>query len=282
MQFILPTNKVPLTIVIGVQTQREQEMKIEAHDGGKPNTFYVNRKGLVNGYREFELKFPQSPINTVINIYNKRNGNFMKDEDKSFILTKFDVKALKTEPIWLSDDDRSFIKLAQEFSKDAGFLSAGGVDKYSGKLIPHRYGSDDNKFTIDYFDYIRDRRTGDYISTPARIGHDSGIIETSAYSFRPYTIPMRMVILLHEYSHKFKNPEINRPIGYETGADINALTMYLSLGYSEIEALQAFLYVFRGADNEGNHHRYKIIQDFVRKWKNGEIEKNYRVLGKAA
>jgi hypothetical protein len=51
--------------------------------------------------------------------------------------------------------------------------------------------------------------------------------------------------------------------------------MYLSLGYSEMEAQQAFLYVFKGANNAVNHKRYLIINDFITKYNNGEIKKNF-------
>jgi hypothetical protein len=268
MRFVFPTNKVPFTLVVGVKTKSPQQIKVEASDGNKPATYYVNRKGDVTGYREFELKFPQSPNTAVLNIYNLANGNFPNDEDGSFQITRFDVKQLHTEPIWLSESDRSFIKFAQEFSENAGIISAG--DKR-----PHIYRSDDGQFTIDYYYKIRNRNTGGFVNTPARIGHNSGIIEVSKNDFVKYSVPMRMIILLHEYSHKYKNPNINKPIAYETGADINALNMYLSLGYSEMEAQQAFLYVFKGANNAVNHKRYLIINDFITKYNNGEIKKNF-------
>ena len=51
---------------------------------------------------------------------------------------------------------------------------------------------------------------------------------------------MRLIILLHEYSHKYSNPKIGRKIEDEVAADINALRMYLSKGYSEVEAQYAF------------------------------------------
>ena len=83
---------------------------------------------------------------------------------------------------------------------------------------------------------------------------------------------MRMIILLHEYSHKYLNPTVNKPIAYETGADINALRIYLALGYPPSEAHYAFLHVFKDANNHQNHKRYEIIKDFIYKFTNGEIE----------
>ena len=83
---------------------------------------------------------------------------------------------------------------------------------------------------------------------------------------------MRLVILLHEFSHKYMNPKIGREISDEVSADINALNIYLSLGYPMIEAQYAFLKVFKGANNELNKRRYLILDDFMKKFESGELE----------
>lgn len=270
MQFVYPTNKHAFALVIGVKSEAPIKMIVEAKDDRKPATYYIRRKGDVDGYREFELKFPQSPNTTVVSIYNVKNGNIPEGEDKTFIITKFEVRKLKVDPIVLRQKDINFIKFAKEFSESASILS-------SGDKKPSVYRSDDGAFYIDYYNVIKDRKTGRVMNTPARVGHNTGIIEVSKNSFYKYTVPMRMIILLHEYSHKHKNTELKRPIGDETAADINALNMYLAMGYPDVEALQAFLYVFKGANNDANHKRYKIILDFVRKYKSGELQKQFNV-----
>ena len=83
---------------------------------------------------------------------------------------------------------------------------------------------------------------------------------------------MRMVILLHEFSHKYMNPKVNRDISDEVGADINALNIYLSLGYPDIEAEYAFLRVFKGANNVMNKKRFLILDDFIKKFSTGQLE----------
>jgi hypothetical protein len=111
------------------------------------------------------------------------------------------------------------------------------------------------------------------LTTPARIGHNTGIIEVSKNKFMQYTIPMRLIILLHEFSHKYLNPKIDKPISYETGADIQGLYVYLGKGWSPYEAHKTFLQVFKNANNEPNHKRYKIINDFIAKYEKGQISK---------
>jgi hypothetical protein len=76
------------------------------------------------------------------------------------------------------------------------------------------------------------------------------------------TIPMRMAILLHEYSHFYVNDEMHN----ESEADLNGLLIYLGLGYPRIEAHQSFLNTFMNVPSQQNKDRYdkinKFIQDF--------------------
>jgi len=266
MQLYLPLNKVPLTLIVGVRTKQKMNIKIEIKDNKKPDTYYVNRGAKVNGYREFNLPMPQSPKGAIFTMYNVANGNLPVNKDTSFVIEKFEVGQLKDCPIWMKKDTHSFVKFAQNFAENASILSA-------GKKRPHIYRSKDAKFHIDYYDKIIDHTTGKMLMTPARIGHQSGVIEVSKSDFMKYTVPMRMIILLHEYAHKYMNPDIAKPISYETGADINGLSVYLSLGYSPLEAHYAFLNVFRDANNANNTKRYKIIKDFIEKFTSGELSK---------
>lgn len=265
MNFTIPSNGLPFTIILGIQTKSPEEISVIAKDFSKPNTYYISRKGTVNGYQEYELKFPQTPRLLVFSIFNTKKGNTPNDEDKSFSIVKFDAQELKTYPLWADKDINNFVKFAKEFCANASVISA-------GDRKPSIYRSNDGKFCIDYYNKIRNRKTGEYVSTPARIGHNTGIIEISKSDFEKYTIPMRLVILLHEFSHKYMNPKIGREISDEVSADINALNIYLSLGYPMIEAQYAFLKVFKGANNELNKRRYLILDDFMKKFESGELE----------
>jgi hypothetical protein len=265
MQLLLPTNKVPFSLVLGIKTTKLEKIRVQVSDNRKPNTYYINRQIDVDGYRELNLNFPQSPPAMVLTVFNSKNGNLATNQDKSFIIDKFEPENLEHCPIWMKNDTASFVKFAQEFSENASILSA-------GKFKPSIYRSDDAKFHIDYYNRIFDRQSKKFLNTPARIGHTSGIIEVAKDDFLKYTVPMRMIILLHEYAHKYLNPTVNKPIAYETGADINALHIYLALGYPPSEAHFAFLHVFKDSNNEQNAKRYHIIKDFIDKFTKGEIE----------
>ena len=110
-------------------------------------------------------------------------------------------------------------------------------------------------------------------TTPARIGHRTGVIDVSKLHFDRYTIPMRMCILLHEFSHKYRNPKIDLEISNEVGADLNALYIYLGLGYSKVDAIFVFANVFLKAQSQGNMVRMRKIMDYIKRFENQEFAK---------
>lgn len=264
MQLLIPTNNVPLALAIDIKTNQPEEIVIQVMNAHKPDTVYISRRTWINGTREYLLNLPQSPTAALVNIFNIKTAS-PKSKDNSFQVTKMQPEKLEECPIWMTNETKSFVAFAKEFSENAGIRSA-------GKYTPHIYRSNDNKFHIDYFIKIFDRQSGQVLSTPARIGHSTGVIEVSQSDFLTYTVPMRMIILLHEFAHKYLNPPNKKPIGYETGADIFALNIYLSLGYPPTEAHYAFLNVFKDVNNAANAKRYLIIKDFIDKFTRGEIK----------
>lgn len=268
MQYLLPSGRGSFTIEVKVKTKSPQTIRFVASDANKKNTEYVNRKGKVNGNRTFDLKFPKSPETMRLKIYNVATGNQKKDPSFEVEII---IKELKHYNIWMSKQDKDFLNFALFFSENAGILSA--TQKIRGKARPSVYVSDCGNFQINYFNVIKDKKSGKVLTTPARIGNTTGRIEASRQKFIGYTVPMRLMILLHEYSHKWKNPKMGREIEDESAADVNGLYIYLGKGFSEIEAHQAFLYVFKDANTKSNHKRYQIIDDFIKKFNGGKIAK---------
>lgn len=270
MVALLQTDRRPVTIVANIVTNGNQRIRIIARDKNKASTVYGDRFQNINGKARLEIKMPKSPTDTELCIYNVNNPNDIRigNDDPTFKVT-LEFEALKACPMFMTQDTIAFVKFCQEFCENASILSGDTI--IDGKVIPSIYESDNGKFRIHYFDKIRDKKTGNFVGTPARIGHDSGIIEVSKSDFLTYSIPMRMVILLHEYSHVFMNGNVGREKNNEISADINGLMIYFSLGYSEIEAHYAFLKVFKNANTPENAKRYKIINDFIDRYARGEI-----------
>lgn len=261
----IPSNNFPFQLAITVKSKHPISMRIIALDPNKRNTKYSDRvNGRVDGTRTFILKFPVSPKLLKIVLFNNEMGDLPFGDDPTFSIEDVRVEKLKEYDVWWNQDTKNFYKFAVEFSQNAGILSAG--DKK-----PHIYRSNDGKFTIDYYNNIYDKKSGKLLSTPARIGHNTGVIEVSKEKFKKYSVAMRVVILMHEFSHKYLNPKLGREIEYETGADIQGLYVYLGKGWSPLEAHQGFLNVFRTSKTPMNHKRYKILKDFIDKYERGKI-----------
>jgi hypothetical protein len=235
----------------------KKKFHVWAEDYGKPNSKYANREIIVDGKRTIHFNFPVSPKRLYIGV---ENTEAKEDNDFEVVLME---GALKTYSVWLDSATNDFLPLAVQFSQVAGFTAAS--DK--GRI----FTTPDKQFTIKYFNAIRDNLSGAVLNTPARIGHRTGIIETAKVKFDTYTIPMRMIILLHEFSHKYKNPKIGLEISNETGADINALYIYLGMGFSKIDAICVFANVFLKAQTKGNIERMRKIMDYIQRFENQEF-----------
>ena len=266
--YSFPTKRRPCTINVYVVTKKPEKICVVAYDKAKKNTQYVNHCGTVDtkspdGYyrRRFEIIMPTSPDKLSVSVYNKAN---MKDAGKSFTVEKFGVTKLKTWEIWMSQHTKDFVNFVQMFSENSDLLKTfeeAGRQPNSGV-----YKSDNGKFKIKYFDIIQDSK-GNKLTTPARISNRDGTIEVSKFYFNKYSVAMRIMILMHEYSHFW----MNKDMANEMQADLNGLYVYLGLGYSPIEAHRAFLYVFDNADTEGNRMRYGMIKKYVADFMTGGI-----------
>ena len=228
----------PTNLVVKIESDKAQKIRLMAYNPKKPNTYYTNRVKTVNGIAQFEIRMPQNCDTVFVRC--------LKDG------TNEDVKILSCEKVKLNQFVRcvkprvsSFVKFAQEFSEQLPILSKG------------TYYSDDKKYRIDLFDVIK--HEGKPISTPARISNINGRMEVSKSHFMKYTVPMRMAVLLHEFSH-FNLNVIQKD---EVEADLNALRIYLGLGYPTIEAHMSFLNVFKGTPSMQNKERYEYIKSFI-------------------
>ena len=260
----IPSNYHPLCLELDIQTAKPEIIYVIAKDMYKPNTFYMRRATQVNGKKRIDVKLPATPKHLQLAIYNRAHGNKPLGSDKSFSVD-ITEKAL---PQWNIDVDKetyNFMKFALHFSENASILKSGTPND------PTVYSSDDGKFNIAYYDKIFDRKQNQYISTPARIGHKYGVIDVAKEFFIDYTVPMRYVILMHEYSHKYMNPKQGLSIDNEYAADINGMYLYLGTGFSENEGMTAFLTVFDDAPTRMNQNRTHLLTKFVDDWFAGKI-----------
>ena len=251
MNFKVWTRHEPIMIKVVIRTKSPEEIALEAYDPNHANTYFTRRTKRIEGTEDLFIRMPLSPYNTTLSVYNKKNGNLAKGQDSSFevvdiIKEDLDITIHKTKmdiPLV-----KKFVAFAQKFYYNAGWLPA------------KDYVSTLGGFKIEYLPYITNLRDGKKMNTPARISTKNGRIQISQESFVGFTVPMRMAILLHEFSHYYLNNDITN----ETEADLNGLTVYLGLGYPIREAYAAFGDTFMGHPSSQNKMRYDIINRFIR------------------
>lgn len=245
-------NENPTKLKLVLKTPYKEKLWIKVADAERPNTLYTMRYAFVEGQKEFVVLMPQAPKIAEVSIVNDSNGNIVNDT--SFSIVEISAIPYKIPNNQFSKKTQAFIKFAQEFSDECGYLSA----SKTGDI----FTSNNKKYRIDYFDEIRNSN-GIVVHTPARISQLNGRIEISAKQFREFTIPMRMAILLHEYSHYY----LNKNPSNEVEADLNGLTCYLKMGYPKIDIYNVFLNVFKKAPSMVNKDRFEKLNSFVKNYK---------------
>jgi hypothetical protein len=245
-------NEQPTKLKVVIETKYKEKIWIQVRDADRKNTYYTKRYGFVHGKEEFVVLMPQAPMEAVVMVFSDNNG--MIRNDTSFRVVEVKSTPYKVPRYNFSKKTQSFVKFAQEFADECGYLSSSS----QGDV----YMSNNGKYRIDYFDEIRNVN-GLVLKTPARISQVNGRIEVSAAQFREMTIPMRMAILLHEYSHFY----LNRNPSNEVEADLNGLNIYLKLGYPKIDIYNVFLNVFKTAPSEANKKRFDKLDKFVKNHK---------------
>lgn len=253
MIYQVPTRYEELTLVIKVFTNSAVNIRIKVIDADQPNTTFTNRDKIVDGESIFFVRMPVSPKTALVYVYNDEVGNLPTGQDKSFEVDSISKEMLekKLDVIDFANPlVRSFVNFCTRFCYNAGSLSSG------------TYVSDDKKFVIKYLPIIEDN--GQEQTTPARIELNTGIIEVSKKQFVEFTIPNRMAILLHEFSHVYLNDNQDD----EVEADLNGLLIYLGLGYPRIEAFEVFASTFMNAPTDQNKMRFDKIKNFIDNFEN--------------
>jgi hypothetical protein len=241
-------------VQIVILTQSAEVLCLKVYDPYQKNTVFTERKKTITGKESLFVRMPLSSNVINIQVYNEKNGDLPSNEDKTFKILAVKMLDLDiTLPQTKMDtaEVTSFVRFAQKFCFNAGWIDAN-----------KDYVSSNGKYKIEYLRYIVSSKSGQKMQTPARISTKDGRIQVSQEAFVPFTIPMRMAILLHEFSHYF----INSDMSNEVEADLNGITIYLGLGYPIKEVYSAFGETFVGYPTEENKKRYDIINTFIKNY----------------
>ena len=256
MQFNIPLNREEFVLGVTVRTKSPQNIRFILKDANQARTVLTNRWTEVNGTKTIYINVPLCDMDGTLIIYNDDIGNIPAKSDVTFDVVKIFRLPLEKRYDVVDFNNKalmSYVTFCQRFCYNCGVLDSG------------TYVSEDGKYVIQYLPTITEN--GVEQTTCARICKDDGHIQVSMAKFDSMTVPMRIVILLHEYSHYYINSDIDN----ETEADINALAIYLGLGYPRIEASDAFTESFLGAPYEANGKRYAIIHKFIQEFDSSKI-----------
>jgi len=260
MIFKVPTRNEEMTILVTVKTDKPEKICLKVYDSEHKNTVFTDRWKTVNGEVTFYVRMPVSGNYALVEVWNDKYGKDVEASKSGFKVTNVEKTMLekKVDVVDFSNPlVSSFVNFCTRFCYNAGHLKSGS------------YTSSDKKFLIEYLPTITSSKDGKELTTPARISKTTGRIQVSMRQFIPMTVPMRMAILFHEFSHFY----INDRIEDEVEADLNGLLIYLGLGYPRIEAYQAFTKTFIGYPSETNKKRYDIINKFIE-----DFEKNKTIV----
>lgn len=251
MNYRLWTRYAPCMIKVVVKVRQPLEIVLKAFDANQANTFFTDRTKKITDQETLYIRMPLAPNTLTVSIYNKANGNRKKGEDNSFEVVEIKREELDITLGRTKMDTpmvRNFVAFAQKFCYNCGWMAVG-----------RDFTSTAGNYKIEYLPFIVSSK-GDKMATPARVSTKNGRIQVSQQAFLPFTIPMRMAILLHEFSHYYINTEISN----ETEADLNGLTIYMGLGYPVREAYAAFVETFIGYPSQQNKERYDVINNFIK------------------
>lgn len=252
------TNGNPCLLNIEVFTDSPENIRLIVSDSEHKFTKYVDRRRIVDGLETFKIGLPIAPKKAIIKVANEvQKGVYAYG---GFRIEDVYSTTLPTRTFCINQNNskiRKFLPFIQKFCARAGYLEAGGQSYYDPSKT----------FNIKYFNELR-AKSGRVLTTPARVHAKTGQMEISAEFFRKYTIPMRLAVMLHEFSHFYVNDDIDN----EIEADLNGLAMYLSMGYPRISAFNSFVQVFKSAPTPLNTERYAVLEKFIAKFEKGDYK----------
>jgi hypothetical protein len=252
MNFRVFTGYAPCTLKVTLSslTGSPVNIRLLAFDESQANTFFTDRFNQFQGQQTLYIRMPLSPKVSIVQVYDTSQGNLSQGNTQTFSVQGIEKMGLdrRMDVTDISNPDiGSFVVFCQKFCYNAGVLDA-----------PMRYFSGDKKYFINYTGIITGKN-GKELATPARISKKTGDIDVSQKLFVPMTVPGRIAVLLHEFSHL----HLNKNMYNEKEADMNALLIYLGLGYPRIDACEVFLKTFYNAATDANWDRYKAIERFI-------------------
>lgn len=246
MRFELFPYSKPFNMMLSIRILRPVNLRLSVFDS-ETKRLYIDRNLRLKVSKHVLVKIPIAPDKLTAEVVDQN----LPRANSAFVIEQIKVVPDTKCPIELTESDKAFIRFAKWFSTESTRLQAGE----KGTL----YSSEG--FSILFVDVILDGMI--QLTTPARIARNSGVIEVSKRMTTDYSVPMLIVMLLHEYAHKYKNKEYGKEDSNELTADLIACHIALNLGFDAQEVLEAFRSVFEKKDTSLNRKRMAAIKEFA-------------------
>jgi hypothetical protein len=224
---IIATQNQPCRLILLVEGEGELRVSGKCL---QTETLYFDRKKRIKGKETMIFNLPLTPKTLVL------ESNKMIKADKK---TALPPSNLKTEP-----ENWAFFKHIFDIAQRLNGLGTG------------IYTDNQGRFPMVISEIIKNTE-GKPLNTPARVSRLTGQIQISKQKFMRYSVPMRIFILLHEWSH-YKLQTSN-----EIECDLQALEWHLGLGFSQVEAIYAQTKVFSG-ENPLHLERTEVLVDYIK------------------
>lgn len=260
MIYTIATNYRACTLRVDIEAQKSCQVKLEVCDAKQADTYFTKRTRFFapKEKQSFDVQMPVTGHYIRIMIFE---GTDVAGKPVSFKVTGMKLTPLTRQMDVLPGGKqvRDFVRFAERFCFNAGVIPTYTQRVYTNEEKLFGMTVKKGEFQIRYLDAIRSEDGQQELTTPARIGIYDKIIEVSKKKFKPMSVPVRLCILFHEFSHLYLNKEMTD----EVEADLNGLHIYLALGYPRIEAHETFLETFYSAQTEVNYERYDRISSFI-------------------
>ena len=221
MRIPIPAQYRRFRIRLSIAVRRPLPIGVQLSDPRVAHTDYLRRKAFIPTQgRELILSLPVSPKRLELQLYPK-SGGAMGD----FELEDMQIEPLPPPQLWASEAQHRYLEFALGFAQKAGYSPTGFYD------------SPNQEFLFHYLPAITDPY-GKELVTPARTHRLMPRVQISKRMFQHMTIPVRMVILLHEGCHWFLNTRSQKT------ADLCGLKHYMDYGFPKIEAVYAMTSIF--------------------------------------
>ncbi len=244
-KIIIDTDRQAVLLKVTIKVDRPSVLKFRGYDSRIEDSNYITRgfgtpEKPFSGTKTFCFPMPLSPKRLVFEVTSPNSDNDIK------VLGVEKLK-LRQADVWLTPDTQEFFDFAKDFVKKASYYLP-GVYVRESKAMKGR------EFIISYKNELLDG-DGNPVNTPARISRSTGIVEVNRRKFLSYSIPMRLIILMHEFVHWKNNTRI------ELECDKNAINLLLLSGFAKTEVMYAFTKIFMGKNHLAN--RVEEIVKFI-------------------